>query len=318
MRQHARVALVALSILIPACERSGSPTSPTHQDGFPPDAAANKQGTTNSLLLFDVYGDINNIVVMGRADDNGANIVTLPTPVDPAFLPTWGPDGKGIVFQALALDPVHYSIYSMNADGTGIRRLTTLRADGSDLEPVGFSKGIVFTRLENVTASQSLSIALLDLDGGITSLTAGPSDFSPTPSPKGKSVAFVRGEDIHVLDLATGGTTNVTPTPGCKEADPAYSPSGKQIVFVRPDCVLSAGGVFVMDADGTNLTRLTSNTAGSIDSRPKWSPDGKRIAFTRATQAGHSIQVMNADGSGVIEVISPVSASYLLSAWSRY
>ena len=59
--------------------------------------------------------------------------------------------------------------------------------------------------------------------------------------------------------------------------------------------------IYVMDADGANLQRLTNNPHG--DSSPSWSPDGKQIAFT-SKRDGHvingiptdEIYVMDADG----------------------
>ncbi len=59
--------------------------------------------------------------------------------------------------------------------------------------------------------------------------------------------------------------------------------------------------IYVMDADGGNLRRLTNNPAG--DGNPSWSPDGKRIVFT-SDRDGHfmngipttEIYVMDADG----------------------
>ena len=49
--------------------------------------------------------------------------------------------------------------------------------------------------------------------------------------------------------------------------------------------------IYVMNADGTGQTRLTSSTA--IDEAPAFSPDGSRIAFT----SGGGVYVMNASES---------------------
>ena len=58
--------------------------------------------------------------------------------------------------------------------------------------------------------------------------------------------------------------------------------------------------IYVMDADGGNLRRLTNSPLD--ESEPTWSPDGKRIAFvtTRAGEGARDenrqIWVMDADG----------------------
>jgi TolB protein len=64
------------------------------------------------------------------------------------------------------------------------------------------------------------------------------------------------------------------------QGQPAWSPDGASIAFVsRRD---RRSHVYVMRADGTHTSRLTSGAAD--DSRPAWSPDGRRIAFSRDGQ----------------------------------
>ena len=56
--------------------------------------------------------------------------------------------------------------------------------------------------------------------------------------------------------------------------------------------------IYVMDADGGNLTRLTDNFDQTVDDGPAWSPDGQKIAFSsRRGASGYQIYVMNADGN---------------------
>jgi Tol biopolymer transport system component len=53
--------------------------------------------------------------------------------------------------------------------------------------------------------------------------------------------------------------------------------------------------IYVMDADGSNQTRLTNNSAD--DSSPAWSPDGARIVFVSNRDGNFLIYTMNANGS---------------------
>ena len=53
--------------------------------------------------------------------------------------------------------------------------------------------------------------------------------------------------------------------------------------------------IYVMNADGSNQTRLTSNPA--VDATPAISPDGAKVAFASGRTGNGDIYVMNADGS---------------------
>ena len=70
--------------------------------------------------------------------------------------------------------------------------------------------------------------------------------------------------------------------------DPAWSPDGRQLAFANYDY-----GLNVVNADGTNLTRLEAKGMA-----PVWSPDGQEIAFTaHPSQHELVIGVMNRDGT---------------------
>ena len=77
---------------------------------------------------------------------------------------------------------------------------------------------------------------------------------------------------------------------------PVWSPDGERIAFVSGGNLNS--DIYVMNADGSGITRLTHNKADDLSDwslSPAWSPDGERIAF----YSGRDIYVMNADGSGI-------------------
>jgi Tol biopolymer transport system component len=75
-------------------------------------------------------------------------------------------------------------------------------------------------------------------------------------------------------------------------ASPAWSPDGRRVAFVRQEpgaCATycPASNVYVANADGTEVKRVTENAAAPPDRppnwviQPAWSPDGARIAYVQ-------------------------------------
>jgi Tol biopolymer transport system component len=58
--------------------------------------------------------------------------------------------------------------------------------------------------------------------------------------------------------------------------------------------------IYTINSDGTNLTRLTDDSADDL--HPEWSPDGTQIAFNSNRDGEHGIYVMEADGSNVTRI----------------
>ena len=76
---------------------------------------------------------------------------------------------------------------------------------------------------------------------------------------------------------------------------PSWSPDGRRIAFSSfRDVRDGAPGIYVMDADGKNQTKLTNDNYPN--QWPTWSPDGRRIAFSSFRGVRWDIFVMDADG----------------------
>ena len=111
---------------------------------------------------------------------------------------------------------------------------------------------------------------------------------------------------IHTANCNGSNHQQVTNLPG-RNMGPDYSPDGGKIAFYTHYDAENTWSIFVMDADGGNVTRVT-NIPGAWDWCPQWSPDGTKFLFARMYPSDfHSdIWMVNADGSDLHQVGSVI------------
>jgi dipeptidyl aminopeptidase/acylaminoacyl peptidase len=105
-------------------------------------------------------------------------------------------------------------------------------------------------------------------------------DYSPSWSPDGSKIAFVRG-GIRLMNT-NGGSQTLVVTPPSSPGRPAWKPDGSRLVFHR----YGSSSVWAVDIDGSDLVALF---AGVL---PDYSPDGTRIVFVRDGE----VRVADEDG----------------------
>jgi Tol biopolymer transport system component len=219
--------------------------------------------------------------------------------------PVWSPDGTKIAFTSDFHTTRPSNIYVMNADGTNVVWLNDALAD---YDPAWSPDGAQIAFRSNRDGNVS-SIYAINVDGtGLHRITsaAPASDEEPTWSPDGTQIAFHTNEmgvGIHIALIGAdgGGRTDFRPD-YVLGFDPAWSPDGTRIAYEGYDGTIPQQ-IYVMYPDGTQRTRLTYNTF--IDLKPAWSPDSTMIAFERNISGHTHIFVMQADGTGQVDLTGP-------------
>ncbi len=215
------------------------------------------------------------------ANADGSAAVRLTDGINDAW-PSWSPDGSHVVFASTRYDPsiglcepagadwlCPTDIYVMNADGSGVRRLTTDTAP--EYQPVWSPAGDRIAFVRAVGDGNATAIYTMAADGSdVRQVSSGDggSDFSPSWSPDGSRIAFaaIRYEDRGIWVMGADGTGERLLISDGYLDDPEWSPDGRLIAFVRDDAL------WVMDADGVSRRELADAPGYSVAGDLAWRP----------------------------------------------
>lgn len=116
----------------------------------------------------------------------------------------------------------------------------------------------------------------------------------------GHPVVYASGteEQFHLWLMADDGSVPVQLTRGDgAELGPVWSPDGSRIAFVGANDMTDDFDLWVIDADGTGLRRLT-DTDDVWEGVPSWSPDGQHLAYSHSVggiDEGGEVRVLDVD-----------------------
>ncbi len=275
---------------------------------------------TNGSLAYDAKLGKRYQLFTSKADGTESRQLTSFEDSDSVWA-AWSPSGKQIAFERDVYTGVFVdraAIYTMNADGSGLRLLTPTGLNGGpSWSPNG--RLIVFSTLQ---FGKQATVSVVPATGGrVRKLLSTPlpckrcygTGFgSPTFSPDGKRIAFVwhktaASAAIFTMNATGGGLKQVVAWRNGGVTDKIdWSPNGSRIAFSTPgigDRPGFSSNVFTVRPDGTGLVELTDSRGGKVNNGlDSWSPDGRKIAFVSNRSGTYEIYTMNADGSGVSQV----------------
>lgn len=239
--------------------------------------------------------------------------------------PSWGPEGRFLVFEAAFSS--FRDIYRVELPAGTLLRLTDNEQGNFEpaVAPDGRSIAFVSSRDDNA------EVYTMQADGaGQTRLTAAPlDDWGPMWAPDGATLAFLSNRELvdRVFVMRPDGrelrrlTADANPRVDLdgqlgdepNETEPVFSPDGAAIALCVRIGSLGAS-LRVAPLAGGPVTTLSDGEFS--DRNPVWSPDGSHLVFVSNRDAGDlELYRVARDGAGLTRLTEREGADWL-PRWS--
>jgi len=252
-----------------------------------------------------------------------AKLVKLPiTGARTDFDLAWSPDSKTLAFFSSAGERDQRQLWTVKSDASDAKKITNLNGYAARPRWSHDGKQIAFFYIEGAggggplmaaptttgvidTAIHNQRIAVLDVASGELRQVSPPDlhvydyDWSPDDKMFVATAAPGPGDNnwwiaqIYTINSAKGNATSIY-KPWFQVAVPRWSPDGKSIAFIEglmSDEGFHGGDLFIMSADGRDVTNRTSSRKASVNSFFWQTPD--RILLVEYIGGGSAISELN-------------------------
>jgi Tol biopolymer transport system component len=182
--------------------------------------------------------------------------------------PRWSPDGRRVALLRIDLDSDTYG-GPVGVIAIGAKRFTTIASDADNVS-LAWSP-----RSDRLVLGRRGSVRLVAAaDGPVTMLAAAPGsvdvDWSST-----NVIAFIHNGTVE--SIRPDGSNRRTLATVPHAIAPSWSPDGRTLVFGTNNESGYNGPLYAVNADGTNLRKLTAATSQACC--VTWSSDSTRLAY---------------------------------------
>lgn len=211
---------------------------------------------------------------------------------------SWSPDGEKVAFSGIVG-------FRDGDDHEPIRRIFTVRADGSGLRAIRGTNGAIGP--------------VLSPDGHTVAFTRSVDRETPTTVGGMLREPEFHGSSIWTADIVTGAQRQLTPwRDGLSYTASSFSPDGSTLLVTHADdLLLNEPEPVALKLDGSGSRRLLDDGFS-----PVYSPDGSQIALVRRIEEygkdreeDTDLYIVNADGTGVRRLTRTPRRAEFFPSW---